>query len=119
RCRLASEPGSAPRGLRCPGPRPACPGMTGGGGQRGQPMHKASFVWPPRPADDPPAPAEARPLPWEPPARGRLVDVAMELEGSWLGVARAPMRQLREEGLQPDGPLAYCPRCGGVVGPYE
>lgn len=95
--------------------------MTRGGGAGSAEGQKPtpSFVWPPRQADEAPAPVEARPLPWEPPARGRLIDLALELEATWLGVARAPMRQLREEGWQPDGPLAYCPRCGGDVGPYE
>src|SRR5690606_10579664 len=57
--------------------------------------------------------------PWLGGPRGRLMNLALDLEATWLGVARAPMRQLREAGWAPDGPLAYCPRCGGDVGPYE
>src|SRR5690606_29297411 len=80
---------------------------------------RRQFAWPPRPVDEAPPELEARPLPWDPPRRARLIDLALELEATWLGVARAPMRALRESGWQPDGPLAYCPRCGGDVGPYE
>ena len=87
--------------------------MTGETGKR------SGFVWPPRQAEEPAAEVEAKPLAWEAGRRGRLVNLALDLEATWLGVARAPMRQLREAGWRPDGPLAYCPRCGGDVGPYE
>lgn len=80
---------------------------------------RGAFAWPPRPVDQPPPEVEVRPLPWDPPRRGRLIELALDLEATWLGVARAPMRALRESGWQPDGPLAYCFRCGGDVGPYE
>jgi predicted amidophosphoribosyltransferase len=80
---------------------------------------KPAFAWPPRRADEAPPAPEARPLPWESGPRGRLVNLALDLEATWLGVARAPMRRLRAEGWAPNGPLAYCPRCGGDVGPYE
>ncbi len=92
--------------------------MTGSGPSAGP------FTWPPRGPDDAPAPIEVEPkLPWEDSRPrgpvGRLGEVALALEEAWLGVARAPMRQLREEGWAPDGPLAYCPRCCADVGPFE
>jgi predicted amidophosphoribosyltransferase len=43
-----------------------------------------------------------------------------EVEASWLGLARAPLRvRAAEAGWAPDEPGQYCPRCATSVGAFE
>jgi predicted amidophosphoribosyltransferase len=42
------------------------------------------------------------------------------IEETWLGLeAPAAAERIVEDGWTPDGPDAYCGRCGGSVGPFE
>ncbi|MFG0285278.1 MAG: ComF family protein [Phycisphaerales bacterium JB039] len=76
-----------------------------------------AFRWPPGPAGSDRSPDVGGAVPAPPPAR--LASVALAFESMWLGLAAAPIAQLRAEGWAPDGPLAYCPRCAQNVGPFE
>lgn len=89
------------------------------------------FVWPPRPLDDrsPDAPLPSprtRPTIEYPElelGEGRWASLRRawrQVEGAWLGFAAAPLAErAREAGWSPDGPDAYCPRCGASVGSNE
>jgi predicted amidophosphoribosyltransferase len=77
------------------------------------------FRWPPREAGS--SAAIDAPQPGAPAlsAPAGLLRVPLALEATWLGIAAAPMARLLAEGWAPAGPLAYCPRCGQDVGPFE
>lgn len=100
------------------------------GGERGR------FVWPPRPAPvdvGVGAPAEAVVDAAASGAvvggggpRGEAAGAAVRgsvwgaVERVWLGLAAPPWRvRAAEAGWAPDGPGAYCGRCGTTVGPHE
>lgn len=70
------------------------------------------FIWPPRAFGEPEGQASVAATP-----RLSLLDV---IETQLLGrVGTSFDERVRLEGWQPDGPDAYCWRCGGSVGPHE
>lgn len=81
------------------------------------------FVWPPGKSGLPrvhPPPGSGSTVHTKAGLKKRLGAAWLEIERTWLGLETPPMMtRMMEAGWAPDGPTAYCRRCGATVGMHE
>jgi predicted amidophosphoribosyltransferase len=73
-----------------------------------------------RAADEPATKTSPRSADVNPLVRPRPPSAWSQIERVWLGLVTPPLpERMAQAGWAPDDPAAYCPRCGGTVGPFE